>query len=164
MDLVNVIVLAGNSVLELHSFKVEDVAKAEQVFSDLVTAKGGGDDLEYYLEEGHYGEPEYTVIIHHSRVATTTDPRVLDILYIKDVVKEQGDIHENFMTGNGGMLVYDSFGESATKLITEISDEGVSITNYYEDVEGDTEFFNYSELSDALISEIRVIAERFLLD
>lgn len=162
MDLVNVIVLMGNSVLELHSFKAEDVAKAEQVFSDLVTAKGGGDDLEYYLEEGHYGEPEYTVIIHHSRVATTTDPRIADILYIKGVVEEQGVIPSSFVEEHD--VIHSSFGEGSRKLVTEISHLGVSVTDYYENVAGDTEFYDYSELTDMLIREIREVAEKFQLD
>lgn len=162
MDLVNVIVLVGNEVFEVHSFKLEDVKQAEEVFTQKVTANGGGDDIEYHLEEGCYRDGEFYVTITHSRVATTKDPRITDILYIKKVVNEHGDIDENFMAGN--MLVYDSFDDETRKLITEISGEGVSVTNYYQEVEGETEFFNFSEIGSPLLEEIATIAGNFEAD
>lgn len=163
MDLVNVILVVGNVVFEVHTFKLEDIAKAEVVFRAKVVANGGKFDIDHHVEEGYYSDgQDIYVCITHSRVQTTTDPRIVDILRIKDIIKQQGTIDEVFMAGN--MLVYDSFDDDTRKLVTEISNEGASITNYYQEVEGETEFFEFSELGSPLLSEIREIAESYLLD
>lgn len=162
MDLVNVIVLYDGAIVGVHSFKLEDVNQAEEVFREKVTENGGKDDIEHYLEEGTYEGNGVTVCIVHSRVATTTDPRVADILAIKEAVKQQGTIPSSFL--NEREIIHSSFGEGSNKVVTEISNEGVSITDFYENVEGESEFYAFSELSTPLLEELREVADSFAFD
>tara|TARA_R110000868_G_scaffold203970_1_gene451989 strand:+ start:629 stop:1117 length:489 start_codon:yes stop_codon:yes gene_type:complete len=162
MDLVNVIVLLNGAIVGVHSFKLEDVNQAEEVFREKVTENGGKDDIEHYLEEGNYEAGDLCVCIVHSRVATTTDPRVADILAIKEAVKQHGTIPSSFVKERD--VIHSSFGEGSNKVVTEISNEGVSITDCYEGVEGDTEFCSFSELSTPLLAELRNVADSFAFD
>lgn len=58
-------------------------------------------------------------------------------------------------------VIHSSFGEGSIKKVSEISPDGVTVTDYYEDVEGESEFYKFDELTEPLLNELSQVVNDF---
>jgi len=91
-----------------------------------------------------------------------SNQRGIDIKYIKENLGYHGAIGEGFMADE--LLVYSMFNDETRQLITEIDSEGVSVTRYFQEVEGETERYYYSELGTPMLAEISKKVEDWVAD
>ena len=97
------------------------------------------------------------------KVNPIVDPankREVDIAYIKEKLGYSGAIGEGYMADN--LIVYSMFDNETRELITEIHSEGVSVTKYYQEVEGESEHYDFDELGTPTIGDISKIVEGWL--